>query len=160
MSDTITYRNATVEDIKQLANLRVQFLNELLTDDESQPNGRKLKSQLEDYFTKAFRNESIIVRVAEIKSTIVGTSTMVLWQLPIGYDGIDKNGKGYILNMFTIPKYRKKGICTKLLEDLKRIATQKKLHHLHLNATDDGIELYKKAGFVYPKYPELVLKMD
>ena len=34
---------------------------------------------------------------------------------------------------------------------------QKKLHQVHLHATDDGIELYKKAGFVPPKYPELVI---
>ena len=53
MNATTTYRNATVEDVGQLVNLRVQFLNELAYN-ESQLRERKLKSQLKDYFIKAF----------------------------------------------------------------------------------------------------------
>lgn len=79
--------------------------------------------------------------------------------MPIGYSGIRKNGKGYILNMYTLPEYRKKGICTRLLDDLKNIAIQMKLHHIHLHATEDGLSLYKKVGFVIPKYPELTMKL-
>lgn len=159
MNATITYRNATDEDAKQLSSLRVQFLNEI-SDEELPSNAEKMKSQLRDYFIKAFLDKSIVVKVAEVENNIIATSTMVIWQMPIGYSGIGKNGKGYILNMYTIPEYRKKGICTKLLEDLKKIAIQKKLHHVHLHATDDGIKLYKKAGFIPPKYPELVLEID
>ena len=64
---------------------------------------------------------------------------------------------GYVLNLYTIPKARRKGVCTQLLSMLIEEAKSLRLKYLHLHASRDGIRLYERAGFVEPDEPELKL---
>ncbi|RHA51985.1 GNAT family N-acetyltransferase [Eubacterium ventriosum] len=56
--------------------------------------------------------------------------------------------KAYIMNMYTKPEYRRKGIAIKTLELLVKDAQEKGITDISLEATDIGKPLYEKFGFV------------
>ena len=56
--------------------------------------------------------------------------------------------KAYIMNMYTKPEYRRKGIAIKTLELLVKDAQEKEITDISLEATDIGKPLYEKFGFV------------
>ena len=55
--------------------------------------------------------------------------------------------KAYIINMFTDPKYRGRGIGRKILRMLVEEALGRGVRYISLEATDQGRILYEKNGF-------------
>ena len=158
-NDKINYRRANIDDIDFLIDYRVRFLNELYNhpeDDEIEI----LKKALRKYFSEAIPSNDFIAWLAEYNGKIVGTSGMVLWQIPARYGGLESGKLGYILNLYTIPEARRKGICTRLLNKLIKEAKLLGLTYLHLHASEDGIDIYRKTGFVKPDQIELKLRLE
>ncbi|MDH5782349.1 MAG: GNAT family N-acetyltransferase [Candidatus Bathyarchaeota archaeon] len=158
-NDKINYRRANIDDIEVLIDYRVRFLNELYNhpeDDETEI----LKKALRGYFSEAIHSNDFIAWLAEYNGKIIGTSGMVVWRMPARYGGIESGKLGYILNQYTIPEARRKGICTRLLDELIEEAKSLGLRYLHLHASEDGINIYRKAGFVEPDQIELKLKLE
>jgi len=143
-NDRINYRRANVDDIEILIDFRVRFLNELYNhpeDDETEI----LRKALREYFSEAIPSDDFIASLAEYNGKIIGTSGMVVWQMPARYGGLESGKLGYILNLYTIPQARKKGICTRLLNELIKEAKSLGLTYLHLHASEEGINIYRKA---------------
>ncbi|MDH5460150.1 MAG: GNAT family N-acetyltransferase [Candidatus Bathyarchaeota archaeon] len=158
-NDKINYRRAHIDDIEVLIDYRVRFLNELFNhpeDDETEI----LRKTLREYFSKAIPSNDFIGWLAEYNGKIIGTGGMVVWQMPAKYGGLESGKLGYILNLYTISEARRKGICTRLLNELIKEAKSLGLKYLHLHASEDGISIYKKAGFVMPDQIELKLKLE
>jgi GNAT superfamily N-acetyltransferase len=157
--ERIVYRRAGIGDVPDLVDHRVRFLGE----EYSHPDDgetRVLRASLQEYFARAIPSSDFIAWVAERKGRIVGTSGMVVWQMPARYGGIESGRLGYLLNFYTVPEARRRGIGTRLLHELIREARSLGLRYLHLHASRDGIGIYRKAGFVEPRMPELVLKLE
>lgn len=153
----IVYRKASIDDVEALVSCRVRFLNELydhLDDDETEI----LRKTLWEYFSKAIPSNNFVAWLAEYNGKIIGTSGMVVWQRPANYGGLESGKLGYLLNFYTIPEARRKGICTRLLNKLIKEAKLLGLKYLHLNATQDAISIYRKAGFAEPNDTELELR--
>ena len=156
----LIFRKGRVEDSRLLAKYRVEFLNEVLGNNDTE-NAAQLEHELVEYFQEHIANGSLVVWLVEKDSLIISTSSMVIWSVPFGYSGLGKKGRrGYILNMYTLKAYRKMGLASKLLEKLIEEARILKLELLSLNATDDGIGVYKKIGFADSRFPELKLKIN
>jgi hypothetical protein len=86
--EKIFYRRARIGDIPTLVDYRVRFLSELyshLEDDET----RVLRKSLQEYFTKAIASTNFIAWLAEYDGKIIGTSGMVVWQIPAEYEGLN-----------------------------------------------------------------------
>jgi len=157
--EKIVYRRARIDDIPDLVDYRIRFLNELYNHPEDDKT-KILKKSLLKYFTKAIPSNDFIAWVTEYNGKIIGTSGMVVWQIPARYGGVESGKLGYLLNFYTIPEARRKGIGTRLLNELIKEAKSLGLKNLRLHASKDGINIYRKAGFVKPKLPELVLKLE
>ena len=56
--------------------------------------------------------------------------------------------KAYIMNMYTNPAYRRRGIAAKTLDMLVKDAKNKGIKFISLEATDMGKPLYEKYGFI------------
>jgi len=157
--EKIVYRRATIYDVPDLVDYRVRFLNEQYNHPEDDKT-KILRKSLLKYFTKAIPSNDFIAWVAEYNGKIIATSGMVVWQIPARYGAIESGKLGYLLNFYTIPEARRKGIGTRLLNELIKEAKSLGLKNLRLHASKDGINIYRKAGFVEPKLPELVLKLE
>jgi ribosomal protein S18 acetylase RimI-like enzyme len=154
----IVYRRATIRDIPILIEYRVRFINELFNHPQNSETETIRKSLLE-YFTKAIPSNEFIAWVAEYDGKILATSGMVVWQKPAIYGGVESGRLGYLLNFYTVPEARRRGIATRLLQELIGEAKSAGLRYLHLHASKDGISIYKKAGFVESRQPELELRL-
>ncbi len=55
---------------------------------------------------------------------------------------------GEVLNVYTIPEYRRQGIATKVMQMLVDFAKESALDFVELKATKNGYPLYKKLDFV------------
>ncbi len=155
----IVYRRAGISDIPDLVDYRVRFLNEQYSHPDDSET-KILRKSLVSYFVEAIPLNDFIAWVAECNQKIVATSGLVVWQLPARYEGIESGKLGYLLNFYTIPEARRKGIGTRLLNELIKEAKSLGLKCLHLHASKDGINIYRKAGFAEPNMPELVLKLE
>jgi len=142
-----------------LVDYRVRFLNELFNHPENDETTVVRKSLLE-YFTRAVPSKDFIAWVAEYDGKIIATSGMVVWQKPAIYGGVESGRLGYLLNFYTVPEARRKGIGTRLLNELIKEAKSLGLKYLHLHASKDGINIYRKAGFAEPEQPELELRLE
>jgi GNAT superfamily N-acetyltransferase len=155
----ILYRRATLDDVPTLVDYRMRFLNELHSHQES--NEPKLVgASIRKYFAKAIPSGDFVGWVAELDGNIVATSGMVVWQRPAAYGGVESGRLGYLLNFYTLPEARRKGIATRLLHELIKEAQLLGLRYLHLHASKEAEPIYRKAGFVDPSMPELALKLE
>jgi GNAT superfamily N-acetyltransferase len=156
--EKIVYRRTIIDGVPALVDYRVRFLNELY--DHSEDDETKiLRKSLLEYFSKAIPSNDFIGWVAEYDGKIIGTSGMVVWKMPARYGGVESGKVGYLLNFYTVPEARRRGICTRLLNELIEEAKCLGLKYLHLRASNDGINIYRKAGFVEPNQIELGLRL-
>jgi GNAT superfamily N-acetyltransferase len=156
-SETV-YRRATLDDVPVLVDCRIRFLNELFNHSEDDETEVVRKSLLE-YFSKAIPSGDFVAWVAESYGRIVATSGMVVWQKPAIYRGVESGKLGYLLNFYTVPEERRKGIGTRLVSEMIKEARLLGLKYLHLHASEDGMSIYRKAGFQEPEQPELELRL-
>lgn len=139
------YRKATMEDINELVRLRMEFLNEV--QDSDRQNDEQLAKQTFEYLKINMQNDSFISWLALDDNKIVGTSGIYFYTVPPSYKNI--SGKtAYIMNMYTIPGYRSKGIANQLFNSVVKEARDRGCGKITLNATDMGRPLYLKNGFV------------
>lgn len=144
----IYYRKANINDIETIIKYRIDFLKELQTevDDEGE---KILKIQLNTYFTKTMNDQTFIVWIAEQNNMPVGFGGLIIREIPGHFTLL--NGKtGYILNMYTIPSHRKKGICTKIFSYLLQEAKNVGIGKIELHATPEGEKIYRNFGFTNP----------
>lgn len=96
-------------------------------------------------------NKDFFAFIEEIDNNIVATCCLqIIEYLPQCND----NGKqGFICNVYTDEKYRKKGIQTKLLSEVINYAKENNLCELDLSTDSNlAIPLYKKFGFEFDSW--------
>ena len=153
----IKYRRTNIEDLNILVDYRIRFLNEsgIRSEDEET---KELKKALRKYYRIAIPPNEFICWLVEYRDKILGVSGMVVYQVPGRY-GFVSGKLGFICNMYTVPKARRRGISTRLLSELVKEAKSLGLEYLHLRAHKDAINIYRRAGFTEPFTLELQLKL-
>ncbi len=142
----LTYKRATIEDIDILTKTRIEVLkaaNELSED----TNMEEVEKQSYNYYKKALCDGSHIAYLVFDENCFVGAGGVSFFQVMPTYHNPSGN-KAYIMNMYTNPAYRRKGIAYKTLDMLVREAKSKGITAISLEATDMGRPLYKKYGFI------------
>ncbi|MCW3121288.1 MAG: Acetyltransferase [Flavipsychrobacter sp.] len=154
----IVYRTATNSDIILLAKYRIEFLTGLLGQQPAEQT-EELRQQLEKYFRTAIDDGSIICWLAMAGDEVAGTGAMTIRSHPGSFKN-PTGTMGYIINMYTVPQYRKRGICKTLLGKLLDAGKAMGITAFELHATKEGEPVYQKAGFeqhiepTYRKYQD------
>ena len=117
------------------------------------------KKHLEEFLRKHLRDGTFIAWIAiDDKENIIATSGLEiqskipqLWNLP--------GKESYVLNMYTKPEWRRKGLGSALLEKLLEESKKRGITIISLHATPVGRTLYEKFGFKpNPHYMNLILE--
>ena len=117
----------------------------------------ELNKEFKKYLEKALINDTYIVYIAKEEKFIAGIGGMVIRIQP----GNIKNPSGrwgYFMNMYTVPEFRRKGICSGILNKLVSYGTDIGITAFELHATKEGEFVYKQNGFeihsepTYKKY--------
>ena len=141
----IEYRKAVIDDVEELVRLRIAFLNEV-KNIESGYSDPAMEYNLKEYFINNMSTNCFIAWLAVKDGAIVGTSGICFYALPPSYKNISGNS-AYIMNMYTLPDYRGKGIAPALFKKLVAEAADRSCKKISLHATDMGKPVYLKFGF-------------
>ena len=142
----LLYKKATIEDIGILTKTRIEVLRvaNQLSDDADMT---EVEKQSYEYYSKALRDGSHTAYLVFDGKNFIGAGGVSYYRVMPTYHNPSGN-KAYIMNMYTSPKYRRKGIAYKTLDLLVRDAKSRGVNVILLEATEMGRPLYEKYGFV------------
>jgi GNAT superfamily N-acetyltransferase len=144
-NDLITYHKAYAADVADLIKLRIEF-SLALGGQKSSEEIDSLGKQLALYLIKALDNNTCVFYLARHQGTAVGIGGLLVREGP----GNFKNPDGiwaYLINMYTVPAFRRKGICARILNLLVEDAHQQGIKAFELHATKEGEYVYTQNGF-------------
>lgn len=149
--DNLTYHKATTNDTSTLVEHRILFALEL-SGGQNQEAIQALSEQMSDYFSKATADNTCISFIAKYDGQVAGIGSVHLREMPGNFK--NPTGKwGYIMNMYTIPTFRRKGICKGILDLLVKEGEKCGITAFELHATNEGEFVYKQNGFEIHKEP-------
>lgn len=139
----LTYKKATLEDIDLLTKTRIKVLRAAnrLSDDTDMSEVEK-ESYL--YYQKALRDGSHIAYLVFDGERFVGAGGVSFFQVMPTYHN-PGGKKAYIMNIYTDPEYRRKGIAAKTLDMLIKDTKDKGITAISLEATEMGRPLYENT---------------
>ena len=140
----IVFRLATASDVESLTRLRLAFLAEISGASQSD---QSLRESLAEYFSRTIPSGEFIGFLAVVETTIIATSGLVFHRHPPS----NRNPTGreaYIMNMYTDPAWRRRGIATRLLQMLIDHSRQNNCGKISMHALPKGKSIYVNAGFV------------
>lgn len=143
--NNITYHKATINDSSILVEYRILFAIEL-SGEQNQEAIQELSKQMTNYFSKATADNTCISFIAKCDGVVAGIGSVLLRETPANFK--NPTGKwGYIMNMYTIPTFRRKGICKSILALLVEEGKKYGITAFELHATSEGEFVYKQNGF-------------
>jgi len=140
---TVVYRTALPQDANALASLRAAFLKEASPD---APVEDALLESLKSYFAQALASGDFAAVLAIVNGEIIATSGMVeLRNPPSQHNPFGRSG--YIMNMYTLPAWRRQGLAATILQKLLELAAQRGYRRVSLHALPGAQTIYTRAGF-------------
>ena len=141
----ITYHKATIDDVHTLVKNRIDFAVEL-KGGQSEEKTETLRIQMTDYFLRATADGSCISFIARCDNKVAGIGSVHIREMPGNF--INLSGRwGYIMNMYTLPAFRRMGVCTGILNALVEEAGRSGITAFELHATKEGEMVYIQNGF-------------
>jgi GNAT superfamily N-acetyltransferase len=142
----LTYKKCTLEDLDELTETRIEVLRaaNLLS---AEADMEEVRDQSRIYYEKALQDGSHVAYLVYDGGAFVGAGGVSFYQVMPTYH--DPSGrKAYIMNMYTKPAYRRRGIALKTLGLLVEECRAAGVTAITLEATDAGRPLYEAYGFV------------
>ena len=138
------FDNANQNDIDELIRLRLAFITED-AGSLSSLQEQCIEEQLRDYFNRKLGKE-LIAFVARDEKCIIAVAYLLLMEMPA--NARLQNGLfGEVLNVYTLPEFRGRGLCTTLMQHLITYCKKCGLGCIDLSATERGYPIYAKLGF-------------
>ncbi|SFD82956.1 Acetyltransferase (GNAT) domain-containing protein [Chitinophaga sp. CF118] len=146
MMEEITYSQVTLHDLPAVVNLRLIFAGEF-TGPQAPEFIELFKQRNKEYLEKAISDHSFIAYLAKCGNEIAGIGAMIFRAQPPGFKNL--SGKvGYVMNMYTFPDYRRRGICSAILKLLIDEAYRMGITAFELHASEAGESVYIKNEFL------------
>lgn len=142
----IIYKRAAAEDIALLTETRIRVLraaNKLPPDTDMS----EVERQSYEYYRQALSDGTHIAYLVFEGSRFVGAGGVSFYRVMPTYRN-PSGRKAYIMNMYTDPEYRRRGIARGTLDRLISDARERGITSISLEATEMGRPLYAKFGFV------------
>jgi GNAT superfamily N-acetyltransferase len=136
-------RQATIDDLESLVDLRLEFLREVNATN-SDPSFR---DNLYGYFSRTLPAGEFLAWLAEADGAIIGTSGLVFFERPPSFNNFTGQS-AYIMNMYTLPAWRGRGVATALLNRVLDYIKTTPCRSVSLHATEQGRSLYERVGFL------------
>lgn len=140
------YKKATLDDLDILTESRIEVLRAAnqLSDDADMS---EVKARSYEYYRKALQDGTHIAYLIFDGDKFAGAGGVSFFLVMPTYHN-PSGRKAYIMNMYTKPEYRRRGIAFITLDLLVHDAREKGITAISLEATAMGRPLYEKYGFV------------
>lgn len=141
------FHKATLEDLDLLVRTRVQVLlaaNRLPEDTDLSTIAQPSR----DYYTAALADGSHAAWLVFDGDTWIGAGGVSFYQVMPTYHN-PSGWKAYLMNIYTHPDYRRRGLGRRMVELLVAKAKERSISAISLDATAMGMPLYESMGFVH-----------
>ena len=140
----LTIREATLDDIPEIVRQRRRMYEDMqYTEVASLERSATLNTA---YLRKAIAEGSFRSWLACSGSRAVAGGAVLVVPWPAHPYDLEC-GRGTILNVYTEPEYRRRGIARQLMETMIAWCRQEGLARVNLHASDHGRRLYESLGF-------------
>jgi ribosomal protein S18 acetylase RimI-like enzyme len=145
-TDTITIRQANVDDIPDLIRLRRTMFESMGYADPRQLAAADQAAR--EYFAAAIPNGEFYGWLAVTATReAVCSGGAVIDRHPPGPTNLSGQS-GYIMNISTDPHHRRLGIARRMMQTILHWMAEQGIHKVTLHATEEGRPLYEHLGFV------------
>lgn len=145
MKNNLEYRRATIDDLELLVKTRIEVLRAANKLDKS-VDMSKVMQQSKKYYIKALADKTYTEYLFFDGNVFAGCGGVSYYRVMPTYNN-QTGKKAYIMNMYTAPEYRRRGIAYKTLDLLVKDAINRGISDITLEATEMGKFLYEKYGF-------------
>ncbi len=150
------YRRADLDDLEVLVESRLETLRAANGLGKDADLG-EVREKSVKYYRESLESGMHVAYLVYDAYRLIGTGGISFYQvMPTVHNPGGWNA--YVMNMYTNPDYRRKGIAWNLLELLTARAADRGICQVGLEATEAGRPLYEKYGFV-PAGDEMILKL-
>lgn len=146
MPESFEYKRAAMEDIDELVRTRIIVLRAAnkLSDEEDMS---VVEEESYAYYRHALETGEHIAYLVYDNGRFIGAGGVSFYQvMPTYHNPTGK--KAYIMNMYTAPEYRRRGIAFHTLDLLIKDVREQGISLIALEATELGRPLYERYGFV------------
>ncbi|HEX8836494.1 MAG TPA: GNAT family N-acetyltransferase [Candidatus Acidoferrum sp.] len=152
----IKIRRACAEDLKHILHHRLAMFEEMGFWEGAVLD--QVEAVSREYFTAALRAGTYLGWMAEdSEGKVVGGGGVVIAEWP-GYPGEKQAKRAWILNMYTEPKARQRGVAKRLMETMVEWCRDERYRSVSLHASEAGRPLYESMGFQPTNEMSLKLK--
>lgn len=146
--EEIVFDKATTDDIDELLRLRLEYM---VADfgAVSERDEALMRRSLPDYYRRKL-GKDLIAFVARKDDRLVAAAYLLIIEKPASVL-LPHGLMGEVLSVYTEEKYRGRGICSMLIQNLIECGKEMRLDRIDLKATKDGYPIYKKQGFTDKK---------
>ncbi len=139
-------RKARLEDMEEVIRLRMELLRSTGSVVARSEQERALRGDTRAYLSRALPSGRFHAWLGVAGGRGVASSGVIPFERP----PVPNNWMGlefYVLNMFTEPEWRGRGLARALFSEVMRFAREQGAGRVWLHATPDGRPLYESAGF-------------
>lgn len=142
----LIFKRAGMEDLEELVRTRITVLRAANGLEET-ADLREVERESAEYYRRALADGSHVAYLVYDGGQFAGAGGISFFQvMPTVHN--PSGWKAYIMNMYTSPKHRRRGIARHTLSLLVKEARSRKITHISLEATSMGRPLYLDYGFV------------
>ncbi|MCY3413999.1 MAG: GNAT family N-acetyltransferase [Candidatus Heimdallarchaeota archaeon] len=155
MDIEVSVRMATVDDIEDLIKLRLEMFKsssmidkpESIAEDKFIEIINRTREPIKQYFLENIPNKEFFGWLAfNQHGEAIGSGGAIIHKNPPSPSNI--SGKiGYIMNISTMPNYRRMGVATKITTTILKWLKEQGITKVTLHPSRDGRFLYRKLGF-------------
>lgn len=149
-------RKAGLADLRQVVELRVAYLSEEFPDIPAEKL-HGIVQALPTYFEQHL-GKDMLAFLAEEDGKAVASVMLLLTEKPAN-PNFPTGKTGTVVNVYTLPEYRRRGLAEQLMQLLITEAKERQLDYLDLKATGTGKPLYEKLGFRMEQSAYLPMKL-
>lgn len=146
---SLFFKKAGIDDLEILMKLRIEVLRAAIKLNDS-VDMSEVYDESYKYYKNCFNNDEHVAYIVYDNDKVAGCGGVSFFKVMPTYHNISGE-KAYIMNMYTRPEYRRKGIAIKTLDLLVSEAKKRNISAISLEATDMGRPLYVKYGFTNMK---------
>jgi Acetyltransferase (GNAT) family. len=151
-SDTFQIRRATAQDAHIISWHRARMFQDMgdVSGDAFEILRAKARTRLEQWIDTG-NYIGWLATPADKPETIVagaGVQLQPILPRPLDQSTIGEGRQGTIVNVFTEPQWRQRGIAGLLIQEIIIWSKNEQMDRLVLHASDDGRSIYERLGFV------------
>lgn len=143
-------RRAELRDVEALVRMRIELLHVAAAlgapTNLSEGEWDEVRAACREYFVEALPAGKYCGVVAEVDRIVVACGGIVFMNRP-PYQGNLQGREAYLMNMYTEPEWRGRGIGGAIVAELLRCAQEAGAKRVLLDAEEKARRVYAKAGF-------------